>query len=62
MSLETPFTRAGRARKHDYHLLNDGSDEEADIADRIERIAFKAIATYNYLASIVNQLSTLYSI
>jgi hypothetical protein len=36
MSSTNPFTRAGRARKHDYRLLNDGSDEEADIADRME--------------------------
>jgi hypothetical protein len=36
MSSENLFARAGRARKHNYRLLNDGSDEEADIADRIE--------------------------
>lgn len=36
MSSGNPFSRAARARKHDYRLLNDGSDEEADIADRME--------------------------
>ena len=30
------FAKTARARKHDYHLLNDGSDEEADITDRME--------------------------
>ena len=31
------FTRANRAVKHNYHLLNNGSDDEADIGDRIEQ-------------------------
>jgi hypothetical protein len=34
---DNPFTRAARGGKRvDYHRLNDGSDEEADIADRVE--------------------------
>jgi hypothetical protein len=34
---DNPFIRAARAGKRlDYHQLNDGSDEEADLADRIE--------------------------
>ena len=36
MPSDNPFARAGRARKHNYRLLNDGSDEEADIDDRME--------------------------
>ena len=36
MSSENPFVRAQRARKHNYRLLNDGSDDEADIEDRME--------------------------
>ena len=36
---DNPFIRAARARKHlDYHQLNDGSDEEADPADRTESL------------------------
>ena len=38
MSLDNPFARAARAVKHDYHLLNDGSDEEADVSDRIQPV------------------------
>jgi hypothetical protein len=37
MSSDNPFTHANRAVKHNYHLLNDGSDDEADIGDRIEQ-------------------------
>ena len=34
---DNPFTRAARAGKRvDYHKLNDGSDDEVDIADRVE--------------------------
>ena len=34
---ENLFARAARTGKRvDYHRLNDGSDEEADIADRVE--------------------------
>ena len=37
MSLENLFAGASRAGKRlDYHQLNDGSDNEADIANRIE--------------------------
>ena len=39
MSSDHPFVRVGRARKqHNYHQLNDGSDNEADIEDRIEDV------------------------
>ena len=38
MSSDNLFTRATRAVKHDYHLLNDGSDDEANISDRIEPV------------------------
>jgi hypothetical protein len=37
MSSDNPFARASRARKHDYHILNDGSDDEAEIEDRMEQ-------------------------
>lgn len=40
MPLESTIAsgRATRARKRlDYHQLNDGSDDEADIVDRIEQ-------------------------
>jgi hypothetical protein len=34
---DNPFARAARASKRvDYYRLNDGSDDEADIADRVE--------------------------
>ncbi len=34
---DTLFTRAARSGKRiDYHQLNDGSDNEVDIADRVE--------------------------
>ncbi len=36
MSSDNPVTRANRAVKHNYHLFNNGSDDEADIRDRIE--------------------------
>lgn len=38
MSSDNLFTYATRAIKHDYHLLNDGSDDEVDISDRIEPV------------------------
>jgi hypothetical protein len=34
---DNPFTHAARSRKRvDYHQLNDGSDDEVDIADQVE--------------------------
>ena len=34
---DNPFTRAARAGKRvDYYRLNDGSDDEVDIADQVE--------------------------
>jgi len=53
MSSDNPFARARRARKHDYRLLNDGSDEEADIADRMEDSHPKQLQP---ISSIGNQL------
>jgi len=37
MSSKDIFGRPARAIKPDYRLLNDGSDEEADIEDRIDK-------------------------
>jgi hypothetical protein len=52
MSDDNPFTRARRVRKHDYRLLNDGSDDEADIDDRMEESQPKRSQT---ISSIQNQ-------
>jgi hypothetical protein len=50
MSSENPSAcavrddRDARARKRlNYHQLNDGSDDEADIADRMERTSIVSI-------------------
>ena len=45
MSDDNPFARARRAKKHDYRLLNDGSDNEADINDRMEESQSKRSQT-----------------
>lgn len=47
------FTRAAQAVKRpDYHALNDGSDDEADIEDHIEPLAKRP-----YIASNLSDIS-----
>ncbi len=48
------FTRAARAGKRiDYHQLNDGSDDEADIADWVESTSKRlCISSNSFEASI----------
>ena len=44
MSSENLSSRDTRAKRRlDYYQLNDGSDNEADITDRIERISLISI-------------------
>jgi hypothetical protein len=40
MSSEDLFSRPARATKRNYHLLNDGSDSEADTEDRINESSY----------------------
>jgi hypothetical protein len=58
MSSENPLARVGRAIKHNYRLLNNGSDDEADIADRIEQPLAKRL----YLVSSSQNQSIEYAI
>jgi hypothetical protein len=46
---DNPFTRAARAGKRpNYHQLNDGSDEEADISDRIPKRPYIASSSNSF--------------
>jgi hypothetical protein len=53
---DNPFVRAARPTKHlNYHELNDGSDDEAEIADRIDPLPVKCLHLASSLVQGSNQ-------
>ena len=47
MSSEDLFGRPARAPKRDYHLLNDGSDSEAETEDRIDKSSYLSMRSHS---------------
>ena len=47
MSSEDLFSRPARALKRDYHLLNDGSDSEAETEDRIDELPYPLMRSHS---------------